>query len=198
MHDSLGRNPERVSKESPGPSGPGAQKCPQQSRNSLRSLETVYLETLETVSRLFRTLFGLRGLPAPGESLETLSGFRAWTARETPVKASRGCNPEDPFLGHFGSEQRYLAPNLQFAAETLPTPRPPSWRTPPPPGFSINPPPPSHLGLPLPLPRAEKKVKNIRNVHQDFQSISVDFCSLEGVVSFHQISLIISVSFSLF
>ena len=39
----LGRplqNPERVSKESPGPSGQGLQRCPKQSQNSLRNLKT--------------------------------------------------------------------------------------------------------------------------------------------------------------
>ena len=69
-------NPERVSKESP---GPGVQKVSEtvskqspESRNRLLNFET-----LETVSRLFRTLFGPRGREAPGDSLETLSGFRA-------------------------------------------------------------------------------------------------------------------------
>ena len=61
-------NPSRPLEESPGPS--------------------VYFETPETVFRLFRTLFG----PAPGDSLETLSGFRARRARETPVRGGRGCN----------------------------------------------------------------------------------------------------------
>ena len=83
-------NPARPLQESPGPSGPGipkesqkslpgpgSKKCPKQSRNSLRSLEIDCFETPETVSRLFRTLFGPRGLPAPGDSFETLSGFWA-------------------------------------------------------------------------------------------------------------------------
>ena len=72
---------------------PGSKKCPKQSRNSLRSLKTVYFETPETASRLFRTVFGPRGRKAPGDSLETLSGFRARRARETPVRGGRGCNP---------------------------------------------------------------------------------------------------------
>ena len=70
------RNPERVSKES---------------KNSLRSLKIDCFETPETVSRLFRALFGPRGRKAPGDSLETLSGFRARRARETPVTGGRGC-----------------------------------------------------------------------------------------------------------
>ena len=88
-------NPARPLQESPGPSGPGipkeSQKSPKQPRNSLRSLKTVYFETPETVSRLFRTLFGPRGRKAPGDSFETLSGFRARRARETPVRGGRGC-----------------------------------------------------------------------------------------------------------
>ena len=68
---------------------PKSKKCPKQSRNSLRSLKTVYLETPETVSRLFRTLFanGPRK-----DCLETLSGFRARRAQETPLRGGWGCN----------------------------------------------------------------------------------------------------------
>ena len=54
----------------------GSKKCPKQSRNSLRSLKIDCFETPETVSRLFRTLFGPRGRKAPGDSFETLSGSR--------------------------------------------------------------------------------------------------------------------------
>ena len=79
----------RVSRGLP---APGSKKCPKQSRNSLRRLKTVYFESPETVSRLFRTLFGLRGREAPGDSFETLSGFRARRARETPVRGGWGCN----------------------------------------------------------------------------------------------------------
>ena len=79
-------------KSLPGPSGPGVPKCPKQSQNSLRSLKTVYCETPETVSRLFRTLFGRRGRKGPGDSFETVSGFWARRARETPVRGGRGCN----------------------------------------------------------------------------------------------------------
>ena len=60
---------QRVSRHLP---APGSKKCPKQSKNSLRSLETVYFETPETVSRLFRTLFGPRGRKAPGDFLGTL------------------------------------------------------------------------------------------------------------------------------
>ena len=79
---------QRVSRGLP---APGSKKCPKQSRNSLRSLKTVYFETPETVSRLFRTVFRPRGLP--GDSLETLSGFRARRARETLVRGGRDCKP---------------------------------------------------------------------------------------------------------
>ena len=44
----------------------------------------MHFETPETVSRLFPG-------PGPGDSLETLSGFRARRARETPVRGGRGC-----------------------------------------------------------------------------------------------------------
>ena len=81
------RNPERVSKESP---ALGSKKFPKQSRNSLRSLKIDCFETPETVLRLFRTLLGPRTRKAPGDSFETLSGFRA---RETPVRGGRGCKP---------------------------------------------------------------------------------------------------------
>ena len=43
-------------------------------------------ETPETVPRLFRFLD-----PGPGDSLETLSGFRARRARQTPVRGGVGC-----------------------------------------------------------------------------------------------------------
>ena len=82
--------PKESRKSLPGPSGPGSKKCPKQSRSSLRSLNIDYFETPETVLRLFRTLFGPRGLPAPGDSFETLSGFRARRVRETPVRGGRG------------------------------------------------------------------------------------------------------------
>ena len=116
-------NPARPLQESPGPSGPGipkesqkslpglpapgSKKCPKQSRNSLRSLKTVYFETPETVSRLFRTLFGPRGRKAPGDSFETLSGFRARRARETPVRGGRG-----------SSEQVYLIKNIRSVPDS--------------------------------------------------------------------------------
>ena len=96
---------------------PGSKKCPRQSKNSPRSLETVYFETPETVFRLFRTLFGPWGRKAPGDSLETLSGFRAQRARETPVRGGRGCksmiNLEDVsnhmFLSHASQDPCFLS-----------------------------------------------------------------------------------------
>ena len=101
-------NPTRPLQESPGPSGPGIPKKsqkespgafrprgPKSVRNSLETVsgvsKTVYFEAPETVSRLFRTLFGRRGRKAPGDSFETLLGFRARRARETPVRGGRGC-----------------------------------------------------------------------------------------------------------
>ena len=66
----LARNPERVSKESP---GAGRPRGPKSVRNSLEPV-----------------CFG-QFLDSGGDSFETLSGFRAWRARETPVRAWRGC-----------------------------------------------------------------------------------------------------------
>ena len=79
-----------------GRKAPGSKKCPKQSQTSLRSLKIDCFETPETVSRLFRTLFGPWGRKAPGDSFETLSAFRAQRARETPVRGGRGCNRRAP------------------------------------------------------------------------------------------------------
>ena len=76
--------------------------------------------------------------------------------------------------GHFGPEKKYLAPPPPKFPNSLQTPsRPlgPSPRTPPPLlGFSIKTKPPPPLGdmeSPLPFPEQKnKKIKNIRNVHQ--------------------------------
>ena len=76
-------------------------KCPIQSRNGLRSLKVDCFETAETVSRLFRSLIWTPRAEGPGDSLETLSGFRALWARETPARGGRGCNTQSPLsLGH--------------------------------------------------------------------------------------------------
>ena len=57
--------------------------------------ETVSKQSIsETVSRLFRTLFGPQGRKTPGYTLETLSGFRARRAQETPVKGRVGLRDE--------------------------------------------------------------------------------------------------------
>ena len=106
--DSETCNPGRPLQESPrpggpgipkGPSDPGPKQCPKQSRNSLRSLETVYLR----LRRLFRHFLNA-GAGRPRDSLETLSGFRARRARETPVRGGQGCNPKPSFpdFGDFG------------------------------------------------------------------------------------------------
>ena len=81
--------PKESPKSLPGPSGPGSKKCPKQSKNSLRSLETVYFETPETVSRLFRTLLGPRSRKAPGDSLET--PVRGGRDPKNKHKISRKC-----------------------------------------------------------------------------------------------------------
>ena len=71
--------------------------------------------------------------------------------------------------GHFGPEKKYLAPPPpKTFLETASWPPPPiSWETPPPGIFNNKPTPaPSwRLGLPFPAPE-QKKIKNIRNVHQ--------------------------------
>ena len=69
----------------------------------------------------------------------------------------------------FRPEKKYLAPPPaipQFAADTLPAPQPLPGEPPPPWDFQLrieSLPPSRRLGLPLPTPREEKK---IRNVHQ--------------------------------
>ena len=120
-------NPARPLQESAGPSGPGipkespkslpggSKKCPKLSRNSRRSLKTVYFETSETVSRLSRTLFGPRGRKAPGDSLETLSGFRARRAQQTLVRGGRGFN------------QRYRATLRYYLCDTPYCTMPSQW-----------------------------------------------------------------------
>ena len=88
-----------------------------------------------------------------------------------------GCRIKCPFYtvghrlgGNFGPKKNICPPpppNFpQTPSRPLAPPPPPAWR-PPLLGFSvkISPPQPRRLGLPLPLPRAEKN-KNIRNVHQ--------------------------------
>ena len=125
-------NPARPLQESPGPSGPGipkesskespkslqrvsrglpapgSEKCPKQSRNSLRSLK---LDCFETVSDTFRS-------PGPGrlfgDSLETLSGFRARRARQTPVTGRRGCNKRPESKGS-RSQQRSVTDHLPLS-----------------------------------------------------------------------------------
>ena len=97
------RNPERVSKQSPRAFWPGgSKKCPKQSQNSLRRLETVYFETPETVLRLFRTLFGPRagrprrlfgdsfGIPGPegpGDSCKARPGLQCLTAKRLALSS---------------------------------------------------------------------------------------------------------------
>ena len=83
--------PEESPKSLPGPSGPGLQKVSVSETVSEESPESQnsLLETPETLPRLFRTLFGPRGRKAPGDSSETLRGFRARRARETPVRGGR-------------------------------------------------------------------------------------------------------------
>ena len=66
--------------------------------------------------------------------------------------------------GHFGPEKKYLAPpppkkNPQFAADTLPAPRPLLENPPPLLGFSIKILTPAPLPAALDSPRAEKKIK---------------------------------------
>ena len=54
--------------------------------------KTIFFETPETLPRLFRTLFGPQGRTARETLSETLRGFRALWARETPVMGGRDPN----------------------------------------------------------------------------------------------------------
>ena len=81
------RNPPKSLRKSlPGPSAPGSKKCPKQSQKSLRSLKTVYFESPEILSRLFRTLLGPWGRKAPGDSFGDSSGISCPKGPETPVR----------------------------------------------------------------------------------------------------------------
>ena len=62
----------------------------------------------------------------------------------------------------------FSSPPTPKFPDTLPAPPPSLLRRPPLPGrFNKRPPPSSRVGLPLLLPPEQKKIKNIRNVHQD-------------------------------
>ena len=89
--------------------------------------------------------------------------------------------------GNFGPEKKYLAPPPQFPANTLPAPRPPGPHPPgrpPPLGFSIKispPDPPGASDSAFPSPE-QKKIKNIRNVHQGlFLLFFARFCTFCAV-----------------
>ena len=72
---------------------PGSKKCLKQSRKSLWSVKKDCFETPETLPRLFQTLLD-PGAFRPREALsETLRGFRARRARETPLRGGRYPNP---------------------------------------------------------------------------------------------------------
>ena len=116
------------------------------------------------------------------------SGFQDPT---TPQLASlHGLPPNWARKCYKTGEKTPTPPSPKFPANTLPAPRTPRplsrQKTPPPQpppvvGFSIetHPPIPSwNLGLPLPLPRAEK-IKNLRNVHQDKRRYPLEVSSLQ-------------------
>ena len=84
------RNAEKVSKMSPGASGPGTpksvQKVPEHFKNTLQALSGDSPETCRTVPETFLRLFGVSGPGAPGDIFETFSAFQARRARETSVR----------------------------------------------------------------------------------------------------------------
>ena len=71
--------------------GPGVLKVSETvSRQSPESQNRLFWDSgdcLETVS----DTFGRQGQKGPGDSLETLSGFRVRRRRETPVRGRQGC-----------------------------------------------------------------------------------------------------------
>ena len=92
--------------------------------------------------------------------------------------------------GNLGPEKKYLAPppppnSPRTPSRPLASP-PPLGRPHPPPGIfnkKSDRLPSWRLGLPLPLPGAEKKLKNIRKVHQESHGISaVSQAVLHGVL----------------
>ena len=96
--------------ESPG----WVQKVSKESRKSLRSFKTVFLETPETLPRLFRTLFGPRRRTAQETLSETLRGFLAQRSRETPVRVGRdpnGIPKNTAFMRTSSKSSRELLPS---------------------------------------------------------------------------------------
>ena len=79
------RNPERVTKKSPGAFRPRATKSV---RNSLATVSGVSKQSILRLGRLFWDCFG-HFLFRPRETLLWL--FRGFRARETPVRGGRGC-----------------------------------------------------------------------------------------------------------
>ena len=74
--------PKKSEKKSPGASGPRTPRVWKRSRKSPESLEIVSKRSRETLG-------GVPGPEAPGDFLQTFSGFRAQRARETPVNGQR-------------------------------------------------------------------------------------------------------------
>ena len=94
------------------------------------------------------------------------------------------CNQYVLYLlgGHFSPEKKYLPPpqkNPQFAADTLPAPRPLLDKHPPPPSGIFNkkstPPAQRPQTPPSPSPKRKIKIKNIRNVRQ------VYYCTVNAI-----------------
>ena len=83
-------------KTSPGASGP-VWPPENVSKKSFWDLFETFFQTLETSSRLFRDSRRALEPEAPGDFLQTMSGFRARRARETPVKWSTDSRAYSPF-----------------------------------------------------------------------------------------------------
>ena len=80
-----GPKSEKNLKKSPRAGGP---RAPKRLEKVSKKSRTDILETFSRLSDLFETfsrLFGAPGPEAPGDSFQTVWGFRARTARETPV-----------------------------------------------------------------------------------------------------------------
>ena len=87
--------------EMPQPPAPGSQNVWKKSRKSPKSLEKVSKMSVRDFFETFSRPLGTPGPEAPGDFFQTFWGFRARSARETPVARRRVRNPKTLFLRLF-------------------------------------------------------------------------------------------------
>ena len=117
------RNAKKVSKMSPGASGPGTPKSLKKVSGTVRevsgeSRESVWRVFLE-YSGTFWRLFGVPGPEAPGDIFETFSASRARRARETSVRGGLAPKAERDCESLFLSESLSLSVRSVLCAHSL-------------------------------------------------------------------------------